>query len=176
MKYKRCCLKRREAVANELRQRDAFLAEVIEWLKNEHGQTLERASEETVLIRMLRGPAGRSMSLVWALNDYRPADGGPPLLARYAGRADLDASARAIADGLTRARLGVYRVVALDGELWIELEPLTGGERLRILTGDGLEWLGVGEILVARIDTATSVPTVRDIPTCSQRRTTGWPR
>jgi hypothetical protein len=158
-KYKRCCLKRREAVANELRQRDAFLAELIEWLKNEHGQTLERASEETVLIRLLRGPTGRSMSLVWALNDYRPADGGPPLLARYAGRSDLDASARVIADGLAQARLGVYRVIAFAADLWIELEPLTGGERLRILAGDGLEQLEVGEILVARIVTATSVPT-----------------
>lgn len=158
-KYKRCCLKRREAVAQELRQRDAFLAELIAWLKDEHGQTLEEASEETALIRLLRGPAGRSMSLVWALNDYRPADGGPALLARYAARADLDASARAIAEGLARARLGVYRVVALDGGLWIELEPLAGGERLRILAGDGLERLGVGEILVARIVTATSIPT-----------------
>ena len=47
-----------------------MLGDVIEWLRDEHQQALDEASAETTLIRLLRGPIGRSMSLVWALNDY----------------------------------------------------------------------------------------------------------
>jgi len=109
-KYKRCCLVRSDAIARELRQRDALLGDVVEWLKDEHEQALDDASRETTLTRMLRGSAGRNMSLVWALNDFTPTDGGPPLMARYAARTDLDPSVRELARGLAEARLGVYRV------------------------------------------------------------------
>jgi hypothetical protein len=105
LKYKRCCLERLGAVERELRERDAVLGEVIEWLKDEHQQELEDASSETTLIRLLRGRTGRSMSLVWALNDYVPTDGGPPLMVRYAQRPDLDPSAREVVRGLAEARL-----------------------------------------------------------------------
>ena len=159
-KYKRCCLERRETVARELRERDAFLGDVISWLKEEHEQTLKDASRETTLVALLRGPTGRHMSLVWALNDYRPADGGPPLLARYAERVDLDPSSAAIARGLSEARLDVYSVVAKPSDLWIEIEPLTGGSPLRLPSQDGLEPLQIGEILLARVVRATSMPTL----------------
>jgi hypothetical protein len=152
-------LERSDAVARELRERDAFLAGVIAWLKDEHEQTLEEASAETTLIRLLRGPTGRSMSLIWALNDYRPADGGAPLMARYAERPDLDPSAREIARGLAEARLDVFQVIATLEGVWIELEPLNGGSRLRVPFQDGLECLQAGEILVARIVTTTTMPT-----------------
>lgn len=158
-KYKRCCLARGEAVARELRERGAFLDDVSSWLQAEHEQTLEDASGETTLIRLLRGPAGRYMSLVWAVNDYRPADGGPPLLVRYAERADIDPSTAAIARGLVEARVDVYRVVAKPTGLWIEIEPLTGGSPLRLPSQDVPECLQIGEILVARVVRATSMPT-----------------
>jgi hypothetical protein len=60
-------------VARELRERSAFLADVSSWLKEEHEQILDDASSETTLVSLRRGPTGRHMSLVWALNDYRPA-------------------------------------------------------------------------------------------------------
>lgn len=159
-KYKRCCLERRETVARELRERSALLADLVSWLQEEHEQTLEDASRETTLISLLRGPAGRHMSLVWALNDHRPVDGGPPLMARYADRADLDPSSAAIARGLAEARLDVYRVVAKPAHLWIEIEPLSGGSPLRLLSQDGLERLQIDEVLVARVVRATSMPTL----------------
>jgi hypothetical protein len=158
-KYKRCCLERLETVARELRERDALLGDVIDWLKDEHQQELEDASAETTLIRLLGGPTGRSMSLVWALNDYVPADGGPPLMVRYAARPDLDVSEREIARGLAEARLEVYHVRATLSGLWVEIEPLTGGSPLRLPFQDGLERLQAGEILVARVVTATAMPT-----------------
>lgn len=159
-KYKRCCLERLDAVARELRARDELLGDVIAWLKDQHGQTLQDASSETTLIRMLRGAIGRNMSLVWALNDYRPADGGPPLLARYVDRPELGPSARAIARGLAEARLTVYQVRSLAPGVWLELEPLAGGRPARVAWRDGLDRLEVGELLVMRIVHATSMPTV----------------
>jgi hypothetical protein len=158
-KYKRCCLERLDTVARELRDRNAVLGDVIEWLKDEHEQDLEDASAETTPIRLLGGPTGRSMSLVWALNDYRPADGGPPLMLRYAQRPDLDASAREIVRGLAEARPEVYRVSAVVPDVWVEVQPLTGGALLRLPYQDGLESLHEGEILVERLVTATAMPT-----------------
>lgn len=135
------------------------MGDVIAWLKDEHQQELQEASAETALIRMLGGLTGRNMSFVWALNDYVPADGGPPLIVRYAQRPGLDPPTYEIARGLTEARLDVYRVSATLPGLWVEIEPMAGGASLRLLVQDGLERLQVGEILVARIVTATATPT-----------------
>ncbi len=97
-KYKRCCLARLEAVARELRDRDA--GGLIAWLRSEHEQDIEEAGRRAAMIRILRGLTGQSMSMVWAINDYRPADGGLPLIERYAARAELSEAERAIARGL----------------------------------------------------------------------------
>jgi len=102
---------------------------------------------------------GRSVSTVWALGDYVPADGGPPLMARYAQRPELDPASREIARGLAQARLGVYRVNATVPGVWIDVEPLLGGAPLRLPFQGGLEHLQAGEVLVMRLVTATSVPT-----------------
>jgi SEC-C motif len=158
-KYKRCCLERLETVARELRERDRVLGDVIEWLRDEHQQALEEARAETTLIRLLRGPIGRSMSLVWALNDYVPVDGGPPLMVRYAQLPDLDPGAREVVRGLAEARLGVYRVGATVQDLCVEVEPLLGGAPVRLPLRDGSRQLQAGEILVARLVTATTMPT-----------------
>lgn len=158
-KYKRCCLERQQAIARELREREAVLGDVIEWVKDEHRQDLQDAGSETLPIRLLRGPLGRRMSVVWTLGDYRPADGGPPLMARYAQRPELDPAAREIACGLAEARLEVYRVNATVPGVWIDVEPLMGGAPLRFPFQDELEQPQEGEILVTRLVTATSMPT-----------------
>ena len=108
-KFKRCCLERLELVARELRARDELVDDVVAWLRAEHEQTIREAVGETTWIRVLGGATGRSMSLVWALNDYLPEDGGPSLMARYAERPELTPPARAIARGLAEARLAVER-------------------------------------------------------------------
>ncbi len=59
-KYKRCCQIELDGVPRELRQRDAVLAELTDWIRSEHADTLEEANRETTLIRLLRGQAGRS--------------------------------------------------------------------------------------------------------------------
>lgn len=173
-KYKRCCLGRLEAVARELRERDELLDDLIAWLKDEHEQTLREASDETTLIRMLRGPIGRNMSLVWALNDYVPADGGPSLMARYAERPELSPPARVIARGLVEARLDVYRVRSTVPGLWLEIEPLTDGVPRRVAWRDRLERLQIGEILVTRVVDATTLATAWGLgarfPADSERR------
>lgn len=159
-KYKRCCLVRLDVVAHELRERDAFLDDLTAWLRVEHEATVEEAGHQTVLIRMLRGVTGRSMSIVWALNDYRPADGGPPLIERYAARPEVSASARAIARGLGEAPLDVYRVRSVAPGAWLELQSLSDESSVRVAWRDGLEHLRLAEILLARVVRATSLPTL----------------
>ena len=161
-------------MARELRERDEFLGDVIEWLKAEHEQTFREASSRTTLVRMLRGRVGRSMSAAWALNDYVPADGGPSLMVRYAERPELGSAARSIAHGLAKARLDVYRVCSSVPGVGVEIEPLSGGAPVLIAWRDGLERLQTGEILVTRVVHATSMPTVWGLgarfPADSERR------
>ena len=159
----------------ELRERDEFLAGLTGWLRAEHEDTLREAGSHTTLIRLLGGPVGRNLSLIWALNDYAPTDGGPSLMARYAERRELGASAQAIAHGLAAARLGVYRVSSVTAGAWLEIEPLSQGEPVHVACRDGLERLDAGEILLARIVEATTMPTVweprrQDFPADSERR------
>jgi SEC-C motif-containing protein len=159
-KHKRCCLERSDAVAGELRARGRLMDDVIEWLRREHEQTLRRANGETVLIRMLGGPTGRSMSLMWALNDYLPDDGGPPLMARYAERAELASPARAIARRLADARLDAHRVRAKTPGMWLELDSLTARPPARLAWRDWCERLQVGDVLLARIVDGDPMATV----------------
>jgi hypothetical protein len=109
--------------------------DVITWLRTEHEQTVNAARAETGLLPYAGGPAGRNMSLIWALNDFRPDDGGPPLMARYAQRPRLSSHAREIARSLADARLAVYLVSGRVHGTWLELDPLAGGPPVRIAGG-----------------------------------------
>jgi hypothetical protein len=174
-KFKRCCLERLELVARELRARDELVDDVVAWLRAEHEQTIDEALSQAMWIRELGGVTRRSMSFVWALNDYRPGDGGPSLMARYAERPELTPPARAIARGLTDARLDVYQVVgATVPGLWLELAPLRNNAPVRLGWQDGFERVQIGEILLARVVHATTMPTVWGLgayfPAGSQRR------
>jgi hypothetical protein len=157
-KYQRCCLVRLDVVARELREREAFLGDLIAWVRSEHEETIEEAGGHTVLIRMLRGVTLRSMGMVWALNDYCPTDGGPPLIERYAALPEVSASARAIAHGLAKARLDAHRVQSVVPGVWLELHSLTNDAAVRVAWRDGLEHLGLGETLVARVIRVTRLP------------------
>ncbi|MGH2947206.1 MAG: hypothetical protein ACRDPC_13280 [Solirubrobacteraceae bacterium] len=147
-------------MARELRERDAFLDDLTAWLRVEHEATVEEAGHQTAVIRMLRGVTGRSMSIVWALNDYRPADGGPPLIERYAARPEVSAPARAIARGLAEARLDAYRVRSVAPGVWLDLQSLSDDTSVRVAWRDGLEHLGLADTLVARVVRATRLPTL----------------
>jgi hypothetical protein len=159
-KFKRCCLPRIDAVAGELRERDALLAKLIDWVSDEHAETIEDAGRETTLVRMLRGRTGKSMSSAWAICDFVPADGGPPLISRFAATAELDSAEREIARGLARAHLDAYRVCSPVAGATIELASLTDGTRVDVFAERGCEMLDIGDTLVARIVDNTSIPTV----------------
>ena len=173
-KFKRCCLERLEFVARELRARDELVDDVVAWLRAEHEQTVREAVGETAWIRVLGGATARSMSLVWALTDYAPEDGGPSMMARYAERPELTPPARAIARGLAEARLEVYRVGSRVPGLWLELEPLRDSVAVRLGWQDGFERVQIGEIVVTRVVRATTMPTVWGLGACfpadSERR------
>ncbi len=159
-KYKRCCLERLDTVAGELRDRDAVLAQLIDWVKDQHAATVQESNDSVFLIRVLRGVAGRSGSLIWILNDFVPADGAPPLIFRFAVRPELDPAARRIAVGLAAARLDVHRVVARWSDRWIAIEPLGGGSPIDVMSDVGTAGLRTGDLIVARIVHSTSVATL----------------
>jgi hypothetical protein len=159
-KFKRCCLPRIDAVAGELRNRDALLAKLIEWVTAEHAETIEDAGRETTLVRLLRGRTGKSMSSAWALCDFAPADGGPPLMSRFVATAKLDSVEREIACGLAGARLDAYRVCSAAAGVTVELASLTDGTHVNVFAEGGFELLDIGDTLVARIVHNTSIPTV----------------
>jgi SEC-C motif len=173
-KYKRCCLPRLDAVARELRERDVVLDELIDWAREHHAGTLEQASRETTLIGLLGGRAARNASVIWAVDDFSPADGGLPVMARFAERADLDPGARAIAVGLADARLDVYRVSGTISGAWLEIEPLIGGSRVRLPCRYGYEALRGGDIVVGRVVSTTAIPTMwgaaKSFPPDTERR------
>jgi hypothetical protein len=100
------------------------------------------------------------MSMAWAINDYRPADGGPPLIQRYAARSGLSEAERAIARGLADARLDAYRVRWAAAGVWLELESLADGSSVRVAWRDGPEQVDLGEMVLARVVRATSLPTL----------------
>lgn len=83
-----------------------MLGELIDWVQVEHGQIVEDAGAETTVIRLFRSPPARSASLVWAVNDFLSADGGPPLTDRFAERPDLAPLTRDIAHGARRPSPG----------------------------------------------------------------------
>lgn len=157
-KFKRCCLPRIDAVASELRDRDALLAKLIDWVSDEHADAIEDAGRATTLVRMLRGRTGRSMSSAWALCDFAPADGGPPLMSRFAATAELDSAEREIARGLVAARLDAYHVCSA-ADATIGMASLTDGTHVRVFAERGFELLDIGDMLVARIVHNTSIPT-----------------
>lgn len=159
IKFKRCCLPRIDAVAGELRDRDALLAKLIDWVKDEHQQTLEDAGRETTLVRVLRGRTGRSMSSAWALCDFVPADGGAPLMSRFLATTELDDAEREIARGLAAARLDAYHVCSAAAGATIELVSLTDATHVHVFADGGFELLDVGDTLVARIVHNTSIAT-----------------
>lgn len=148
-----------EAVARELRERDKVLAQLVDWVKDEHEETIYDAGSETTLVRMLRGRTGRAMSSAWALCDFAPADGGPPLLARFAALPELGDAEREIARGLAAARLDAYRVAGGAVGATIELVSLTDGGHVEVLADGGFDQLAGGDTLVARIVRSTSIAT-----------------
>lgn len=148
-----------DVVTRELRDRDTLMAEIVEWVRAEHADVVQDAGSHTRLVRLLRGPTGRSMSTVWALCDYLPADGGPPLMARFAAADGLDPAKREIALGLAGARQDVYRVEQEAAGATVGLRSLSSGATVDVFAGDGLERLEAGDTLVARIAHTTSIAT-----------------
>jgi hypothetical protein len=88
-----------------------------------------------------------------------PADGGPPLIARFLALTQLADAEREIARGLVEARLDAYRVVSAPAGATIELVSLTDGAHVHLFADDGFQLLDVGDMLVARIVHNPSIAT-----------------
>lgn len=80
-------------------------------------------------------------------------------MARFAAADGLDDAMRVLARGLASARLDVYRVERAAAGATVGLRSLGSGAGVDVLAGEGLERLGVGDMLVARLTGTTSIAT-----------------
>lgn len=99
------------------------------------------------------------MSLIWALADRRPGDGGPTLMEGFLRSAELDPAEEQIARELAASRLDVFRVGAGTG-VTLDVESLTGAPPAQLVAERGLGELTEGDILVARVVRASSPATL----------------
>jgi hypothetical protein len=86
----------------------------------------------------------------WFHNDRELARGGTPA-ARYAARPELPASERDAAARIADARLGLYRVLAVEPGRSLALEAVIGGSRIEVrsphVSREAVRW----DLLLARV-------------------------
>jgi hypothetical protein len=149
-KYKRCCLAAEQRIARGARLDDAVGARIQDWsaetLADEIGAALEElASPERVL-----GDADIEIFAVWFHNDRELPGGGTPA-ERYAALPELAPAEREAASRIARARLGLYRVLAVEPGRSLTLEDVFGASRVVVrsqnVSSEAARW----DLLLARI-------------------------
>jgi hypothetical protein len=149
-KYKRCCLAEGERAARAARFDDAVDRRIQDWSSKALGEEISAALKEFV------GPDGTmdgdefQIFATWFHNDRELPEGDTPAR-RYAARADLPERERAVAAGIADARLGFYRVIAVEPGSWLVIEDVVRGVRARvrsqIVSREAVRW----DILLARV-------------------------
>lgn len=151
MKYKRCCLAaEREGIA-AARREAAVGPRILEWsalhLPDELEEALDRFGGAE---RAFVDGSERELFSSWFHNDRELADGRTPA-ELYRDQEGLTPAERQTAARIASARLGLYRVTAVEPGSWLELEDLLEGERVRVhsrnVSTECVRW----DILLARV-------------------------
>ncbi len=149
-KYKQCCLAEEKRAAREARLDDAVGRRIQAWSAKAFGEQVKAALEEFVGPDRTMHDDDLQIFSAWFHSDRELPGGGTPS-ERYAARADLSAEERAAAARIATARLGFYRVVAVEPGSWIVLEDILGDLRARVrstnVSRDAVRW----DILLGRL-------------------------
>jgi len=149
-KYKRCCLVEEEMAVREARFDDGVGRRIQDWSSQLLGDEITAALEEFVGPERTMDEDDIQIFATWFHNDRELAGGGTPA-ERYAARAELPADEREAASRIATARLGLYRVLAVESGRSLTLEELVGGSRVEVrsphVSGDAVRW----DILLARV-------------------------
>ena len=149
-KYKRCCLADDERVARAARFDDAVGRRVQDWSAEEFDDEIGAALEDFVGPERVMYEGEIQIFATWFHNDRELARGGTPA-ARYAARPELPASERDAAARIADARLGLYRVLAVEPGRSLALEAVIGGSRIEVrsphVSREAVRW----DVLLARV-------------------------
>jgi hypothetical protein len=149
-KYKRCCLVEDEMAVREARLDDAVGRRIQDWSSKLHGHEITAALEEFVGPERTMDDDDIQIFATWFNNDRALAGGGTPA-ERYAARADLVAPERDAASRIAAARLGLYRVLAVEPGRSLTLEHLLDRTRIAVrsphVSREAVRW----DILLARV-------------------------
>jgi SEC-C motif len=157
-KFKRCCLTRLDALAKLRKDDERVGCALLDWAECEHhalfGELL--AASGALALRYRLNPQSQQSRMTWAITDAIPADGGPPLAARYAQRVGLDQRDREIARRLADAHPRLYQVHGVIPGLWIELAALDhefapDGRTLRVFSDMVSGAISPGQTVLARV-------------------------
>jgi hypothetical protein len=149
-KYKRCCLADEERAVRDARFDDAVGRRIQDWSSQLLGDEITTALEEFVGPERTMDDDDIQIFATWFHNDRELAGDGTPA-ERYAARPELPADEREAASRIATARLGLYRVLAVESGRSLTLEELVGGSRVEVrsphVSGDAVRW----DILLGRV-------------------------
>ena len=149
-KYKRCCLADEERGASEARFDDAVGRHIQDWSSKQLGDEISAALEEFVGPERVMDDAAIQIFATWFHNDRELAGGGTPA-ERYAARAEVPAVERDAASRIAAARLGLYRVLAVEPGRSLTLEHILDSTRSEVrsphVSREAVRW----DILLARV-------------------------
>ena len=124
-KHKQCCLRRAQEQRRVGRATEAVWARLQEWTIANHPGHLEAAIDELVEDERRITPETGDLLCSYVHLDRQLPGGGTPV-ERFAELSALDDVERAAARTLTQARLGLWRVRAVEPGLSIDLEEVVG--------------------------------------------------
>lgn len=134
----------------EARFDDAVGRRIQDWSSQLLGDEITAALEQFVGPDRTMDDDDIQIFATWFHNDREHAGGGTPA-ERYAARPELPADEREAASRIATARLGLYRVLAVESGRSLTLEELVGGSRVEVrsphVSGDAVRW----DILLARV-------------------------
>jgi hypothetical protein len=137
LKYKRCCLRRKDEVALDAAAAERVWDRMQSWALRRFGDELGASLKEHMDTRGVGGderPATEddlSLALCWLLIDREVAPGCTPARL-YSELPELASADREMAVRIAASRLGLYRVREVDPGAGIELENVLDGARTRV--------------------------------------------
>ena len=138
LKFKRCCLRREDEVALDIATAERVWDRMQSWALKRFGDELGKSLKDHVDARGIgtkQRPAmddDLSVALCWLLIDRELSDGGGTPAQRYAELPELAQSERAVATRIAQAGLGLHRVRDAAPGVWIELENVLSGAKVRV--------------------------------------------
>lgn len=131
------------------------------WAFETHPEEMKAGLEEILGARkeFVLGDAEAQFAGTWVLSD-RVLHGGHTIAQRYAQRLDLPSRERNIAQRIAAARLGLLRVISVKPGRGIELNDLTRGRIVSVISHDLSRSVGPGEVIVGRVMAGPPAPSV----------------